>query len=75
MVFYSHSFTISCSLNFNKSLIVEINTISRVFVVKRFLYALGIRHIGQQTASDISQQFENMRELWEYLQQEANGSS
>ena len=38
-----------------------------VIVLIRFLFALGIRHIGQQTAVDIASHFRDMNDLWEYL--------
>lgn len=33
----------------------------------RFLYALGVRHIGMETAKDISKEFQSFRLFWEYL--------
>ena len=33
----------------------------------RFLYALGIRHVGMETAKDISKEFHSFQIFWDYL--------
>lgn len=35
----------------------------------RFLYALGIRHVGAETAKDISNEFQSFQLFWDYLKE------
>lgn len=44
------------------NIIASINA-SRVMPFHRFLYSLGIRHVGEQTAKDIAKHFENFTRL------------
>jgi DNA ligase (NAD+) len=40
----------------------------------RFLFALGIRHVGQETAKLISSHYINFNEFWKYVINESNNS-
>lgn len=43
----------------------------RKIPMQKFLYALGIRHVGLETAKDISRKFRTFHDLWNYLVSES----
>lgn len=47
--------------------VIKIINEKKIIDASRFIYALGIRHVGEQTAYDISQDFIKSQEMTEYL--------
>jgi len=47
----------------------------RILPLERFIYALGIRHVGQQTAKDLARKYHTFESLWSYLKLEADATA
>jgi len=46
----------------------------RTLPLHKFVYGLGVRHVGQETAKDIARKFRSFAQLWSYLCSEAEGA-
>ena len=67
LFFYSIT-TVPNSLFHDSNITFECNQrILISFLIIRFLFALGIRHVGQESATDIAAAFGTFSELWDYL--------